>query len=61
ICKSSIALAMGSGFLVIGFCNLWSIRNEVQKQHPSLESAHKITQLMSKIGIFSLLYTIPLE
>lgn len=50
---------VGVLFLVIGFCNLWSIRNEVQKQHPSLESAHKITQLMSKIGIFSLLYTIP--
>ncbi|CAI2353630.1 unnamed protein product [Caenorhabditis sp. 36 PRJEB53466] len=50
---------VGVFFLIIGFFNLWSIRNEVQKQHPSLESAHKITQLMSKIGIFSLLYTIP--
>uniref|UniRef100_A0A1I7TYI1 Frizzled-8 n=1 Tax=Caenorhabditis tropicalis TaxID=1561998 RepID=A0A1I7TYI1_9PELO len=50
---------IGVLFLIIGFFNLWSIRNEVQKQHPSLESAHKITQLMSKIGIFSLLYTIP--
>ncbi|CAP39007.2 Protein CBR-CFZ-2 [Caenorhabditis briggsae] len=50
---------VGVLFLIIGFFNLWSIRNEVQKQHPSLESAHKITQLMSKIGIFSLLYTIP--
>ncbi|CAI5451201.1 unnamed protein product [Caenorhabditis angaria] len=50
---------LGVMFLMIGFFNLWSIRNEVQKQHPSLDNAHKITQLMSKIGIFSLLYTIP--
>ncbi|CAB3397512.1 unnamed protein product [Caenorhabditis bovis] len=50
---------LGVMFLMIGFFNLWSIRNEVQKQHPSLDNAHKLTQLMSKIGIFSLLYTIP--
>ncbi|PAV81061.1 hypothetical protein WR25_07736 [Diploscapter pachys] len=51
--------SLGVLFLAIGFFNLWSIRNEVQKQHPGLDNASKLTQLMSKIGIFSVLYTLP--
>ncbi|CAJ0957233.1 unnamed protein product, partial [Mesorhabditis belari] len=54
-----VYFSMGVLFLAIGFFNLWRIRIEVQKHHHGLESASKVTQLMSKIGIFSVLYTVP--
>ncbi|CAD6186881.1 unnamed protein product [Caenorhabditis auriculariae] len=54
-----VYFSLGVLFLAVGFFNLWTIRNEVQKQHPGLDNASKLTQLMSKIGIFSVLYTLP--
>ncbi|CAI4222984.1 unnamed protein product [Auanema sp. JU1783] len=54
-----VYFSLGVFFLFVGFFNLWRIRNEVQKQHPGLDNASKLTQLMSKIGIFSVLYTVP--
>ena len=50
---------IGFTFLLIGFHNLWSIRNSLKKSHPQVERTSKLTQLMSKIGIFSFLYTLP--
>uniref|UniRef100_A0AC34RT26 Uncharacterized protein n=1 Tax=Panagrolaimus sp. JU765 TaxID=591449 RepID=A0AC34RT26_9BILA len=50
---------IGITFLIIGFHNLWSIRNNLKKTHPQVEKTSKLTQLMSKIGIFSFLYTVP--
>ncbi|PIO62069.1 fz domain protein, partial [Teladorsagia circumcincta] len=51
--------SLGVLFLFVGFFNLWRIRNEVQKQHPGLCNASKLTNLMTKIGTFSVLYTLP--
>uniref|UniRef100_A0A158PFE6 Frizzled-4 n=1 Tax=Angiostrongylus costaricensis TaxID=334426 RepID=A0A158PFE6_ANGCS len=54
-----IYFSLGVLFLFVGFFNLWRIRNEVQKQHPGLCNASKLTNLMTKIGTFSVLYTLP--
>lgn len=54
-----VYFSLGVLFLFIGFFNLWRIRNEVQKQHPGLCNASKLTNLMTKIGTFSVLYTLP--
>ncbi|CAJ0560294.1 unnamed protein product, partial [Mesorhabditis spiculigera] len=55
----TVYFVFGVLFLAIGFFNLWRIRIEVQKQQHGLENVTKVTQLMSKIGIFSVLYTVP--
>lgn len=54
-----IYFTVGVFFLCIGFFNLWRIRDTYRKQHPGGDSTNKLTQLMSKIGIFSVLYTVP--
>lgn len=55
----AIYLIMGVCFLVVGFFNLWRIRSLMQKHHPGADNTSKMTQLMSKIGIFSVLYIVP--
>uniref|UniRef100_A0A915C606 Frizzled-5 n=1 Tax=Parascaris univalens TaxID=6257 RepID=A0A915C606_PARUN len=49
----------GVCFLAVGFFNLWRIRSLMQKHHPGADNTSKMTQLMSKIGIFSVLYIVP--
>ncbi|KHN76923.1 Frizzled-5 [Toxocara canis] len=49
----------GVCFLGVGFFNLWRIRSLMQKHHPGADNTSKMTQLMSKIGIFSVLYIVP--
>ncbi|KAK0413979.1 hypothetical protein QR680_007091 [Steinernema hermaphroditum] len=48
---------VGVLFLFIGFLNLWKIRSVMRKQSGS-NNTEKLTQLMSKIGIFTVLYTV---
>uniref|UniRef100_A0AAF5PT19 Frizzled/Smoothened family membrane region containing protein n=1 Tax=Wuchereria bancrofti TaxID=6293 RepID=A0AAF5PT19_WUCBA len=55
----TIYLIIGVCFLVVGFFNLWRIRSLMQKHHPGGDNTSKMTQLMSKIGIFSVLYIVP--
>uniref|UniRef100_A0A914DBR6 Uncharacterized protein n=1 Tax=Acrobeloides nanus TaxID=290746 RepID=A0A914DBR6_9BILA len=50
---------VGVCFLSVGFLNLWGIRSNLKKTHPGVDKTSKLTQLMSKIGIFSVLYTVP--
>lgn len=38
---------------------MWGIRSNLKKNHSSVDKTNKLTQLMSKIGIFSVLYTVP--
>uniref|UniRef100_A0AC35UI56 G_PROTEIN_RECEP_F2_4 domain-containing protein n=1 Tax=Rhabditophanes sp. KR3021 TaxID=114890 RepID=A0AC35UI56_9BILA len=54
-----VYFVVGIFFLSIGFLNLWHIRSVVKKTSAGLQNTNKITQLMSKIGIFSVLYTVP--
>ncbi|CEF63083.1 Frizzled-5 [Strongyloides ratti] len=54
-----VYFSVGVFFLCIGFLNLWHIRSVVKKRQIGNQNANKITQLMSKIGIFSVLYTVP--
>uniref|UniRef100_A0A1I8AQR7 Frizzled-4 n=1 Tax=Steinernema glaseri TaxID=37863 RepID=A0A1I8AQR7_9BILA len=48
---------VGVLFLFIGFLNLWKIRSLMRKQRGS-NNTEKLTQLMSKIGIFTVLYMV---
>ncbi|KAF8383007.1 cfz-2 [Pristionchus pacificus] len=50
---------VGVFFLLIGFFNLWRIRSEMRSAHLGIEGAGRITRLISKIGVFSVLYTLP--
>uniref|UniRef100_A0A0K0E8N2 Frizzled-5 n=1 Tax=Strongyloides stercoralis TaxID=6248 RepID=A0A0K0E8N2_STRER len=54
-----VYFSVGVFFLCIGFLNLWHIRSVVKKRQIGNHNTNKITQLMSKIGIFSVLYTVP--
>ena len=49
----------GVGFLCVGFVNLWRIRSIMRRRHHGIDNTSKMTQLMSKIGIFSVLYIVP--
>uniref|UniRef100_A0A915D9I1 Frizzled/Smoothened transmembrane domain-containing protein n=1 Tax=Ditylenchus dipsaci TaxID=166011 RepID=A0A915D9I1_9BILA len=53
-----IYFLVGVCFLSIGFLNLWGIRSNLKKTHPGVDKTSKLTQLMSKIGIYSVLYTL---
>ncbi|RNA27510.1 frizzled-8 [Brachionus plicatilis] len=59
IYPSVIYLSIGMGFLIAGFVSLARIRNMIKKQHADLKKAHKLEKLMIRIGIFSILYTVP--
>ncbi|KAI1713391.1 frizzled/Smoothened family membrane region domain-containing protein [Ditylenchus destructor] len=54
-----IYFTVGVLFLSVGFLNLWGIRSNLKKTHPGVDKTSKLTQLMSKIGVFSVLYTVP--
>lgn len=54
-----IYFAAGVGFLCVGFVHLWRIRSIMQRRHQGMDNTSKMTQLMSKIGIFSVLYIVP--
>lgn len=59
ILPASIYLGLGITFLIAGFVSLIRIRNLIKKQHSDLRKAHKLEKLMIRIGIFSILYTVP--
>ncbi|KAH3751224.1 frizzled-5-like [Dreissena polymorpha] len=50
-------LLLGSSFLVAGFISLFRIRNVIKHQNGG--KIDKLERLMIRIGVFSLLYTIP--
>ncbi|TKR88088.1 hypothetical protein L596_012382 [Steinernema carpocapsae] len=52
-----VYFSVGVLFLFIGFMNLWKIRS-VMRKHGGSSNTEKLTQLMSKIGIFTVLYTV---
>lgn len=52
-----VYLIIGSTFLVAGFVSLFRIRNVIKHQNGA--KIQKLERLMIRIGVFSLLYTIP--
>lgn len=53
-----IYLLLGTTFLMAGFVSLFRIRNVI-KQQGGVSKADKLEKLMIRIGIFSVLYTVP--
>ena len=53
-----IYLAFGVTFLLLGFMSLFHLRNLIKKQQGQAKTT-KLETLMIRIGIFSILYTIP--
>jgi frizzled 5/8 len=60
IAPSLVYLSVGVTFLAAGFVALFRIRKTIQcnKQKQDLK-AHKLEKLMMRIGVFSILYTVP--
>lgn len=55
-----VYLVLGTTFLFAGFVSLFRIRNVIKKQGGDASSkADKLEKLMIRIGIFSVLYTVP--
>ncbi len=52
-------LTVGITFLIAGFISLFRIRNMIKQQHGDPNKAQKIEKLMLRIGVFSILYTVP--
>ncbi|KAK4876583.1 hypothetical protein RN001_009089 [Aquatica leii] len=52
-------LVLGTTFLFAGFVSLFRIRNVIKKQGDGGSKADKLEKLMIRIGIFSVLYTVP--
>uniref|UniRef100_A0A915K5Q9 G-protein coupled receptors family 2 profile 2 domain-containing protein n=1 Tax=Romanomermis culicivorax TaxID=13658 RepID=A0A915K5Q9_ROMCU len=52
-------LLIGSFFLLAGFVSLFRIRNLVKNQRNGVCRIEKLEKLMVRIGIFSVLYTVP--
>jgi frizzled 5/8 len=50
-------LFLGTSFLLAGFVSLFRIRNVIKQQGRS--KADKLEKLMIRIGVFSVLYTVP--
>ncbi|KAI6218040.1 Frizzled/Smoothened family membrane region containing protein [Aphelenchoides fujianensis] len=44
--------------LFTGFRNLCGIRADLKKTHPNMDKTSKLTQLMSKIGLFAAIYAV---
>ncbi|KAI6190100.1 Frizzled/Smoothened family membrane region containing protein [Aphelenchoides bicaudatus] len=57
IAPTTLYFLTGLLFLFSGLRNLWSIRSNLKKSHPRVDRTSKLTQLMSKIGCFSFIYT----
>lgn len=56
----SIYLGIGTVFLFAGFYAMYNIRNQVRRNDGGGSSkVHKLERLMVKIGVFSVLYTVP--
>lgn len=53
-----VYLVVGTTFLLAGFVSLFRIRSVIKKQGAS-SKADKLEKLMIRIGIFSVLYTVP--
>ncbi|KAF2899039.1 hypothetical protein ILUMI_07136 [Ignelater luminosus] len=54
-----VYLVLGTTFLFAGFVSLFRIRNVIKKQGDGGSKADKLEKLMIRIGIFSVLYTVP--
>lgn len=54
-----IYLTIGITFLLLGFISLFRLRNLIKQQHGDHVKTTKLEKLMLRIGIFSILYTIP--
>nr|NVI73969.1 frizzled 2 [Cucujiformia] len=54
-----IHLLIGTSFLLAGFVALFRIRNAIKKQGGAGCKTDKLEKLMIRIGIFSVLYTVP--
>jgi len=54
----SIYLLIGLVFLVAGFYSMYNIRNQVRSD-AGTHKVYKLERLMVKIGVFSVLYTVP--
>nr|MBE5725737.1 frizzled 2 [Cucujiformia] len=52
-------LLLGTSFLLAGFVSLFRIRNAIKKQEGINSKTDKLEKLMIRIGIFSVLYTVP--
>ena len=59
LAPSLVYLLIGITFLASGFISLFRIRKLIKKQHGDWVKAHKLEKLMIRIGIFSILYTVP--
>ncbi|KAK4472448.1 hypothetical protein MN116_002578 [Schistosoma mekongi] len=54
-----IYLSIGSIFLLAGFIALFKIRNQIKLQTKNYLKTEKLEKLIIRIGIFSVLYTVP--
>jgi len=54
----TIYLATGTVFLIAGFHAMYNIRNQMRSDHGT-SKVYKLERLMVKIGVFSVLYTVP--
>nr|NVI73884.1 frizzled 2 [Cucujiformia] len=54
-----VYLLLGTSFLLAGFVSLFRIRNVIKKQGGVNCKTDKLEKLMIRIGIFSVLYTVP--
>ncbi|CAG5133721.1 unnamed protein product [Candidula unifasciata] len=52
-----VYLIIGTSFLLAGFVSLFRIRNTIKQEGQG--TADKLEQLMVRIGVFSVLYTVP--
>jgi frizzled protein 5/8 len=59
LAPSLVYLLVGVTFLASGFISLFRIRKLIKRQHGDWAKAHKLEKLMIRIGIFSILYTVP--
>lgn len=59
IIPSLTYLTIGITFLTAGFISLFRIRRLIKQQNGNLIKAQKLEKLMIRIGIFSILYTVP--
>ena len=59
IIPSLVYLSIGIALLIAGFISLFRIRKMIKHQHGDLNKANKLEKLMLRIGVFSILYTVP--
>lgn len=59
IMPSLVYLCIGVMFLILGFVSLFRIRKTIQRTKQADIEARKLEKLMMRIGVFSILYTVP--